>query len=564
MATFSLTTTWCWVSGVVQMTVAGMTTTAASEGEVSLQDFSSFELDARLTRVLFKQNILKPTLVQEKAIPLALSGKDLLVKARTGSGKTLAYLLPIMQRLLTVTRSSGSVRTLLLVPTKELAKQVAETASEFLRYCPKEVSCMNLAGEESLQLQRSMLSGHPMILISTPSRLLPHLESKALCLKALEFLVIDEADLVLSFGYSQDLERCIREYISKTVQTFLMSATLTTEMEQLKQLVLRNPVTLKLEEADDEETKLQQYIIRCEQEDKFILMYVALKMKLLKGKLLIFANDVDRCFKLKMFLEQFGIKTCLLNPELPLSSRHHIVDEFNRGVYDIIVASDIGGMGRKVIGKRMKGVKADKEAGVARGVDFKRVDVVINFDLPQRVDSYVHRVGRTARGGDIGTAISFISSGEDEGMLKAIIADQEVRGNLIVPHAFDLKQLDGFRYRCGDALRAVTKAAVKSARLQAVKDEIVKSEKLKTFFEERPKELGLLRHDKNTGAVKSRPHLKHVPGYLLATEAEEHGKRAKLEPLPQMERDPQSKPHRRQKSFHNRKSRDPLKAIKRK
>ncbi|PJF18873.1 hypothetical protein PSACC_01285 [Paramicrosporidium saccamoebae] len=522
-------------------------------------DFSSFELDARLTRILLRNNITKPTLIQEKAIPLALAGKDLLAKAKTGSGKTLAYLLPILQRLLTV--SKAGVRTLILVPTKELARQVAETTTSYLHYAPKELCCLNLAGEESLQLQKSMLAVHPSVLISTPSRLLPHLDSKALLLDSLDFFVVDEADLVLSFGYTQDLERIVQEFLPKTVQTFLMSATLTGEMEKLKSLVMRNPVILKLQEAEEEDQNLlQQYVIRCEQEDKFILMYVVLKLKLLKGKLLVFANDVERCFRLKLFLEQFGIKTCLLNPELPLQSRHHIVDEFNRGVYDIIIASDTESSA-VVPKKGKKHGKTDKEGGVARGVDFRHVDVVVNFDLPQRVDSYVHRVGRTARGGNTGTALSFVSSTCDETILRAIGADQEQRGSQIIPHEFDLKQIDGFRYRCSDALRAVTKVAIHTARLQAAKDEIVKSEKLKTFFEERPKDLGLLRHDNSSGVIKARPHLKHVPEYLLASE--DADKRAKLDPLPQAERNPKQQKSRRGKSFIK-KRRDPLKSIKKK
>lgn len=539
------------------------------EGSDQVQDFSSFDLDARLTRVLQRQNIVKPTLIQEKAIPLALLGKDLLAKAKTGSGKTLAYLLPILQRILTSAKTGG-VQALILVPTKELARQVTMTAVELLHYCPREVVAMNLAGEESMQLQRSMLSTAPSILVSTPSRLLPHLDAQAISLKeSLQVLVIDEADLVLSFGYTQEVERLAREHLPTTVQTLLMSATLSVEMDGLKQLVLRNPVILKLEEGEDEGIKgdaagLQQYVIRCEADDKFLVLYVVIKLKLLRGKLLIFANDVDCCFRLKLFLEQFGIKTCLLNPELPLVSRHHIVDEYNRGVYDIILASDSTSSVGKV--KRMRGAKGSdsKEGGVARGIDFRHVDVVINFDFPLHTDTYVHRVGRTARGGSSGTAMSFVSSSADEKLLAAVTADQLSRGASLVPHDFDLKQLDGFRYRCNDALRSVTKAACKSARLQAIKSEIVKSEKLKAFFAERPKDLQLLRHDKHSGVVATRPHLKHVPDYLLASSAsnqESSSKRVKMQSLPQAEPARASQPLMPRKKTFSR-SKDPLRAVK--
>lgn len=548
----------------------------AIEQDESLQDFSTFNLDPRIMKVLQKNNIKKPTLIQEKAIPLALEGKDLLAKAKTGSGKTLAYLLPILQRLLQLAdaNNGAGVKALILVPTKELARQVTETTQGLLYYFPKSITCINVAGEESIQLQRSILSSRPTIIVTTPSRILPHLDTSALSLEGtLEFLVVDEADLVLSFGYAQDVERLAQRYIPKTVQTFLMSATLTTEMEQLRQLVLRNPVTLKLEEGVDDENsgKLHQFILRCKEEDKFLLMYVTLKLKLLKGKILIFANDVERCFKLKLFLEQFGIRTCILNPELPAASRHHIVEEYNRGVYDIIIAGDTqtssgfvtgsGSVGQKA--KRMK-VKSDKEGGVSRGVDFKHVDVVLNFDLPLQVDSYIHRIGRTARGGNSGTAISFISSPGDEKMLSRLHEAQTERGQVISDHDFDVAQLNGFRYRCQDAYRAITKSAIKQARLAAVKDEIAKSEKLKSFFEERPKDLQLLRHDANSGVVKSRPHLKHVPDYLLTTESQSTS--GKIEALPQAERENTTVLKRRFNGKQNRKHRgkDPLRNIKRK
>ena len=561
-------------------------------------DFSSFELDPRLTRVLQRNNIIKPTLIQEKAIPLALAGKDILAKAKTGSGKTLSYLLPILHRLLTSDSVGSAVRCLVLVPTKELARQVTETITDLLHYASRKVTCVNLAGEESLQLQKSLISALPSVLVSTPSRLVPHLQSASSnFLSTLEYLVVDEADLVFSFGYADDLQKLVTEYLPKTVQSFLMSATLSPEVDSLKQLVLRNPVTLKLEDAEDEPSKLQQYSIMCSPDDKFLLMYVTVKLKLLKGKLLIFTNDVERCFRLKLFLEQFGIRTCLLNPELPVTSRHHIVDEFNRGVYDIVIASDAATITHATVasnksskagksgsdkkgphtkGPHKKGLKNDREGGVARGVDFKRVDVVINFDLPQRADSYVHRVGRTARGSESGVAISFVSEAHDETLLQAIASEQQIRGNTIQPYDFDMHQLDGFRYRCSDALRAITKASIKTARLQAVKEEIIKSEKLKSFFEERPKDLNLLRHDKSLGVIQARPHLKHIPDYLMAVAggiksgdgnemATMTAKRVKLDPLPQVDRSKTPKSSSRKTSFQRKgRRKDPLKAIRRK
>lgn len=565
-------------------------------------DIFSSDLDVRIERVLKRQNIKNPTLIQEKVLPLAFSGKDILGRARTGSGKTLAYLLPILQGLITEHQQNitqgrvydACIRAIIMVPTRELARQVASTCLELMHYFPREISILDLCGEDSLQAQRTKLCGSsPSILISTPTRIIPHVEGGLAAvadLRSMRYLVVDEADLLLSFGYCADIEKLSRDHIPRTVQTFLLSATLTEEVERLRQLILRNPVSVSVEDgvdpAADESTgapKLSQYVLRCEADDRFLVIYVALKLRLLKGKLLIFANDVECCVRLKLFLDQFGIRSCVLNPELPIVSRHHIVDEFNRGVYDILLASDLllptyAGDERRSTDsdltdpiKSMKstsnpehedsklsveeklsvtkveeedylntskdlaekrgvrekkgGIKwkrnHSKEYGVSRGLDFKRVDFVINFDTPLRVDSYVHRVGRTARGGAGGTAITFVSSEPDERIIAAIEKDQVTRGYTIEPHDFDLGKIEGFRYRCRDALRAVTRGAIRKARLQSVRDELVKSERLKTFFADRPGDLAILRHDQSLlgGIIKPAEHLKNVPDYLLPSNA---------------------------------------------
>lgn len=316
----------------------------------------------------------------------------------------------------------------------------------------------------------------------------------------------------------------------------------------MKQLVLRNPAILKLSEAPSaNESQLIQYIIKCPENDKFLLTYFILKLKIHpfgSGKCIIFVNDIDRCYKLKLFLEQFGIKCCTLNSGLPLKSRYHIVQEFNRGVYDYVIATDEGGVltgerdsededdrekkgeqeteekeqetagrkrsaptdGKETKRKRRKQQSQDSEYGVSRGIDFQNVQSVINFDLPSSSRSYMHRVGRTARGvGNKGWALSFVVPAEEPTMnvprkkkqkqqpvVKKPISDetifarvekrQKAMGRDITPYTFDMKQVEGFRYRCEDALRAVTRAAIKEARMKELKMEILNSEKLKVSY----------------------------------------------------------------------------------
>ncbi|XP_013420398.1 probable ATP-dependent RNA helicase DDX56 [Lingula anatina] len=276
-----------------------------------------------------------------------------------------------------------------------------------------------------------------------------------------------------------------------------------------------------MEEARDARTtKLKR---ECEEEDKFVLVYTLLKLRLIRGKSIIFVNSVDRCYRLKLFLEQFGIPSCALNSELPVNSRCHIVNQFNEGLYDIIIASDETALEtptetKDEKTKQKKVRKKDKEYGVSRGIDFQNVSNVINFDFPANVDAYIHRVGRTARADNQGTALSFISVKEMpllEHCEEELADSHPEEETLFKPFQFRMEEIEGFRYRAKDAMRAVTKVAVREARLKEIKSEILNSQKLKSYFEDNPRDLQLLRHDKSLHTVKTQQHLKNVPDYLV-------------------------------------------------
>ncbi|KAF8449217.1 P-loop containing nucleoside triphosphate hydrolase protein [Boletus edulis BED1] len=552
--------------------------------------FSSLShlLDSRILRALADLGFARPTLVQARAIPIALENRDILARARTGSGKTAAYCIPVLQKILSAKATLSAVdstyrvtRALILVPTRELAEQVHSCLRSLLAYCDKEVAISNIASGAASHVQRAVLADKPDIVIATPSRVLGLLQSKILALSSLESLVIDEADLILSYGHDEDVRQIFGGgYLPTIYQSFLMSATMTDDVETLKGLALRNPAILKLEEGDEDAPLLTQYFVRCSEVDKFLLTYVILKLRLIQGKCILFVNDVDRCYRLKLFLEQFSIKSCVLNSELPLNSRYHTVQEFNKGVYDYIIATDEGsgktekdsddqqedeegledteisnaptstskssvpnnpfkkrgrslspqaGPSRSL--KRKKKKTSDKEYGVTRGVDFIDVACVVNFDLPSSSKSYTHRVGRTARAGRTGMSLSFVvpaeewgknqavgcleSSKNDELVFAKIEKDQFARGNTIKEYQFDMKQVEAFRYRMGDALRSVTRSSIKEARVKELKTEILNSEKLKAHFEDNPLDLEYLRHDKPLHPMRIQAHMKHVPKYLL-------------------------------------------------
>jgi len=497
------------------------------EEEEPLLQFHQMGLDDRLLRAIAHLGWKEPTLIQEKAIPLALEGKDILARARTGSGKTGAFLIPLLQKILTSKRAATGVqviRAIIIAPTKELSAQTLNNVVGLTSSCSREIRAMDVSSSSSV----ASLAETPDILIGTPSRLLAHVAAGNVEVKdSLEYLVIDEADLVFALGYEEDTKALVQHF-PKIFQAFLMSATLNEDVKLLKKLFLHNPVTLKLQESIlPSSMQLIQYQLQCEEEDKFVLIYTLFKLKLISGKTILFVNSVDKCYRLKLFLDQFGIRACVLNSELPANCRCHIVSQFNEGLYDIVIAADevassstpsssSSSKSKKDRKQERQKVKAAKEFGVSRGIDFQNVANVINFDFPPNLDSYIHRVGRTARADNKGTALTFCTA-RDTSALESMEADLRSEGgeaDIFKPFNFRMEEIEGFRYRSKDAMRKVTSIAVKEARLKEIKSELLASSKLKAYFEDNPRDLQLLRHDK-TLAPKSEAHLKNVPDYLV-------------------------------------------------
>ncbi|NXG24446.1 DDX56 helicase, partial [Grallaria varia] len=266
-------------------------------------------------------------------------------------------------------------------------------------------------------------------------------------------------------------------------------------------------------------SQLQQFQVRCgTEEDKFLVLVALLQLRLLRGRALLFVGSLARAFRLKLFLEQFGIPACTLNSELPAASRCHVIAQFNRGLYDFIVCTDEEGLveppPHQAQKKGTPGAK-DPEYGVARGIDFQNVSAVINFDVPPTVESYIHRVGRTARGDNPGTALTLALPEEHEGLarIEDVLAGENGQ-SMLQPYKFCMEEIESLRYRCRDAMRSVTKQAVKEARLREIRDELLNSEKLKSYFEDNPRDLHVLRHDKPLHPAIVKPHLRNVPDYL--------------------------------------------------
>lgn len=574
-----------------------------------------FGLDRRLTKAVAKMAFVHATLVQVHCIPLAMQGKDLLVRARTGSGKTAAFALPLLHKLLQAKQdqvhAEASVKAVVLVPTKELVEQTKKHMGELMYYCSDVISVLALGGQ-SMNAQQALLRDVPDIVIATPGRLVAHLQAGNVSLKdSVQAVVIDEADLVLSFGYGEDI-RTIFNHLPKACQHFCMSATLSPELEKLKQSVLHNPAVVKLEEGETD-GKLQQYYLPVPAVDKDLLLYALIKLGVVHGKVIFFVNTTESAYRLKLFFEQFMIKSAVLNAQLPHNSRQHIIEEFNRGLFDYLIATDdsvdrddgendieevddedsdeeeenendeeegdeeeddeaeeeeddaeveaksdsdeaededeaddedadeenedededaevMSDEDDEDAAKKAKtaqrGTKRsrDESYGVSRGVDFRGVNFVINVDFPRSVRAYTHRIGRTARGGANGTALSLVTLSESK-QKRALDRVQASQKPVLAPSndllqqpaelSFDLKEIDCFRYRVEDVRRAVTKIAVREAQLADVKKEILNSESLASHFEANPRDLNILQHDKSIGTAQVQRHLATIPDYLV-------------------------------------------------
>lgn len=416
-----------------------------------------------------------PTPVQVQVLPLALSGHDIVARARTGSGKTLAYGLPVVQKIIRAKDAAGKAssdyqrtRALILVPTRELAEQVTTHIGRICQSSNEDIRIVNVAREASSSVHKLLLADRPDIVVATPSRALTFIQSKALPLDVLESLVLDEADLLLSYGHDTAVRALFSgNYLPKSYQSFLMSATMSQDVEELRSLLAaggRKAQVLNVQDPNHH-SHLTQYYVYTSEDSKFLLLYVLLKLRLVRGKVLIFVNDVDRGYKLRLFLETFGVRSCVLNAEMPSNSRYHVVQEFNKGVYEVIIATDESSHGlesqgdealmrdaeveedaeeeeaedgddaaekseeeedatspSQSSGSKRKRSKDDSQAsrkkeenssssseyGVSRGIDFVAVSCVINFDLPTSLSSYIHRIGRTARAHQTGIALSFV------------------------------------------------------------------------------------------------------------------------------------------------------------
>lgn len=370
--------------------------------------FLGLGIAPRLLDVLTQLKYTTPTPIQQKSIPISVEGNDVVGIAQTGTGKTLAFAVPIIQRL-----SQTQGRALVILPTRELALQVEETIQRVGRAMG--IRTAVVMGGASMYMQIQKLRQNPQVIIATPGRLLDHLQQRTVRLNDVKILVLDEADRMFDMGFAPAINK-IMEVIPgpEERQTLLFSATMPPQIMQLASKYMKMPVRVEIVQQGTTSERVSQEIIFIHKEDKVKLLGKLLDEN--RGSILVFSRTKHGATKIARAIRDLNHSASEIHSDRSLSQRREALEGFKRGKYRVLVATDIA----------------------ARGIDVKGIELVINFDLPDAAEDYVHRIGRTGRAGLEGRAVSFATP-DQKGDVRGI--ERLIRMTLPITHVPDLSPI---------------------------------------------------------------------------------------------------------------------------
>ncbi len=339
--------------------------------------FYGMGIAPRMLDILWNLKFKTPTPIQQKAIPIAVEGKDVIGIAQTGTGKTLAFCIPMIQRL-SQTKGKG----LVVLPTRELAIQ----AEEVFKAVGKSIGLRTalLIGGASMNNQLKDLKKNPHVLIVTPGRLIDHLQQRKVDLRDVKVLVLDEADRMLDMGFAPQINQILKTVPSDR-QTLLFSATMPPDIMKIASKYMELPISIEIAPSGTTAERVTQELFVVNREDKLKLLERILQD--FRGSVLVFSRTKHGASKITRTLKKIGHTAAEIHSDRSLSQRREALDGFKNGKYRVLVATDIA----------------------ARGLDVKGIELVVNYDLPEHAEDYVHRIGRTGRAGEEGRAISIAS-----------------------------------------------------------------------------------------------------------------------------------------------------------
>jgi len=349
-------------------------------------DFTNFGLDKNILEAIKEYGYDEATPIQEEIIPHILKKRDIQAIAPTGTGKTAAFSLPIIQNLLKNQNDSDGIRALIIAPTKELAVQINKNIEHYCKNTP--LNSYVIFGGAKMASQVTNLERKVDILVATTGRLVEHIKQKTINLKNVEVLVLDEADTLLDMGFINEIDT-VRETIGQKVQTLLFSATLGQSIKKLSDKILDKKISVNIDKNQKATHKINQsvYYVAKTEKDELVSYLIG---KQYKDRFIVFTRTKFGAKQVFKAITNAGVKAISLHGDLTQGARLKAIADFRDDKAQVLVATDI----------------------TARGIDIKALECIINYDIPNSVDDYIHRIGRTGRAGEIGNAISLVSPSE--------------------------------------------------------------------------------------------------------------------------------------------------------
>lgn len=369
--------------------------------------FKELGLSERLLKQLQTLGFETPTPIQRKTIPAGLEGVDVIGIARTGTGKTLAFAIPMVQKL-----ASGEETGLVILPTRELALQVEEEVKKIGRYFG--IKTALLIGGASINPQIKALRRKPNVIIATPGRLIDHMQQKTTDLSKISYLVLDEADRMLDMGFEPQIKKILAN-VPKKRQTMLFSATMPDKIASIANKYMHSPVRVEIAPAGSTAQKVEQEAYIVDRHDKLPLLNHLLKET--SGPVLVFVRTKHGAKKITIKLNRMKHRAAEIHSNKSLNQRRDALDGFKSGKYRVLVATDIA----------------------SRGIDVSNIELVVNYDVPDQLDEYVHRIGRTGRAGKTGKAVTFVTPQQKRELVKI---ERMIRMNIPTVELPKMKSVD--------------------------------------------------------------------------------------------------------------------------